>query len=44
MLIFDGRDPAAVDAARAQWTHAKAAGHDVTYWQQSPAGKWEKRA
>ena len=44
VLIFDGRDPAAVDAARAQWTHAKAAGHDVTYWQQSAAGKWEKRA
>lgn len=44
VLIFDGRDPAAVDAARAQWTQAKAAGHEVTYWQQSPAGKWEKRA
>ena len=44
VLIFDGRDPAAVDAARAQWTHAKAAGHEVTYWQQSAAGKWEKKA
>ena len=44
VLIFDGRDPAAVDAARAQWTHAKAAGHDVTYWQQSAAGRWEKKA
>ena len=44
VLIFDGRDPAAVDAARAQWTNAKAVGHEVTYWQQSPAGKWEKRA
>jgi DNA polymerase III subunit chi len=44
VLIFDGRDPAAVDAARVQWTHAKAAGHDVTYWQQSAAGKWEKKA
>ncbi len=44
VLIFDGRDPVAVDAARAQWTNAKAAGHEVTYWQQSAAGKWEKRA
>jgi DNA polymerase-3 subunit chi len=44
VLIFDGRDPAAVDSARTQWTHAKAAGHEVTYWQQSATGKWEKRA
>lgn len=44
VLIFDGRDPAALDAARKQWTHAKAAGHDVTYWQQSSSGKWEKKA
>ena len=44
VLIFDGRDAAAVDAARAQWSGAKAAGHEVTYWQQSSAGKWEKRA
>ena len=44
VLIFDGRDASAVDAARAQWTQAKAAGHQVTYWQQSAAGKWEKRA
>ena len=44
VLIFDGRDPAAVDSARAQWTHAKGAGHEVTYWQQSTTGKWEKKA
>ena len=44
VLIFDGRDPLAVEAARAQWGLAKAAGHEVTYWQQSPSGKWEKRA
>jgi DNA polymerase-3 subunit chi len=44
VLIFDGRDASAVEAARAQWTHAKAAGHDVTYWQQSASGKWEKKA
>lgn len=44
ILVFDGRDPQALEAARAQWKTAKAAGHDVTYWQQSAAGKWEKRA
>jgi len=44
VLIFDGRDPAAVEAARAAWKDAKAAGHDVTYWKESPQGKWEKQA
>lgn len=44
ILIFDGRDPAALDAAREQWKLAKASGHDVTYWQQAATGKWEKRA
>ncbi len=43
VVIFDGRDPAAVDAARAAWKDAKAAGHDVTYWKESPTGKWEKQ-
>lgn len=44
ILIFDGRDPAALEAAREQWKRAKASGHDVTYWQQAATGKWEKRA
>lgn len=43
-LIFDGRDSAAVDAARAQWKLAKAEGCAVTYWQQSGTGRWEKKA
>jgi DNA polymerase III subunit chi len=44
VVIFDGRDPAALDAAREQWKQAKAASHEVTYWQQAVSGKWEKRA
>ena len=44
VLIFDGRDPAALDAARQQWKDAKDSGHEVTYWQQAAGGKWEKRA
>ncbi len=44
VLMFDGRDPGAVDGARAAWKAAKAAGHDVTYWKESPSGKWEKQA
>lgn len=44
VVLFDGGDDAARTAARAQWLAAKAAGHEVTYWQQSPAGRWEKKA
>jgi DNA polymerase-3 subunit chi len=43
VFLFDGRDPAAVEAARAAWKDAKAAGHEVTYWKESPTGKWEKQ-
>jgi DNA polymerase-3 subunit chi len=43
VLLFDGRDPAAVETARAAWKDAKAAGHDVTYWKESPTGKWDKQ-
>ncbi len=42
--IFDGGDGEAVAAARAFWKDVKAAGHDVTYWKQSTAGRWEKQA
>ncbi|HEY5239474.1 MAG TPA: hypothetical protein VIJ62_13920, partial [Rhizomicrobium sp.] len=44
VLLFDGHDSAALGNARAAWKDAKAAGHDVTYWKESPAGKWEKQA
>lgn len=41
--LFDGQDEAAVAAARARWSAAKAAGHSLTYWQQGARG-WEKKA
>jgi len=41
--LFDGSDPAAVEAARDRWRQAQAAGHALTYWQQSESG-WEKKA
>ena len=44
VLLFDGRDPEALAAARAAWKEAKAASHDVTYWKETPTGKWEKQA
>jgi DNA polymerase-3 subunit chi len=41
--LFDGSDPEAVAAARARWRAAGAAGHTLTYWQQTDKG-WEKKA
>jgi DNA polymerase-3 subunit chi len=43
VVLFDGNDPDAVDRAREQFAGAKKTGHDVTYWQQSAAGRWEKK-
>jgi DNA polymerase-3 subunit chi len=43
VLLFDGRDTAALASARAAWKEAKGAGHDVTYWKESPSGKFEKQ-
>jgi len=40
--LFDGNDPAAVAAARDRWRTAGAAGHSLTYWQQTDKG-WEKK-
>ena len=42
--IFDGHQEAAVESARAEWKRARAAGCEVTYWQQADNGRWEKRA
>ncbi|MGD9806416.1 MAG: DNA polymerase III subunit chi [Hyphomicrobiaceae bacterium] len=44
VIIFDGADRQAVEAARSQWKSARAEGCAVTYWQQTEAGRWEKRA
>jgi DNA polymerase-3 subunit chi len=43
VLLFDGRDGEALAGARAAWKEARAAGHDVTYWKESPSGKFEKQ-
>jgi DNA polymerase-3 subunit chi len=40
--MFDGNDESAVEAARQRWRDAKAAGHALTYWEQTGAG-WVKR-
>lgn len=41
--MFDGNAAAAVASARERWRSAKAAGHALTYLQQTETG-WEKRA
>jgi DNA polymerase III subunit chi len=44
VLLFDGEDPDALDAARARWTEAKSAGFEVTYWQADEGGGWRRQA
>lgn len=41
--IFDGADTAALEAARERWRERRAGGHDVTFWEQTVDGKWERR-
>ena len=42
--LFDGQDPAAVEAARARWKAWKEAGHQLSYWQQDESGRWQQKA
>lgn len=44
LLIFDGRDKAALQGARAAWKAAVEAGLDAVYWAEKEGGGWEKKA
>jgi len=44
VYLFDGRDAGAVEKAREQWKRLKEEGCEVTYWQQSAEGRWQKKA
>ncbi len=44
IMLFDGRDEAALSIARARWKGAKDEGMTVSYWKESGAGRWEKQA
>ena len=44
VFMFDGHDHAQLEQARAHWKLVKAAGHAVTYWQQTPERRWERKA
>jgi DNA polymerase-3 subunit chi len=39
--LFDGNDPAAVEAARTRFRRHREVGHALTYWRQGDGG-WEK--
>jgi len=42
--LFDGRDSEAVARAREQWRGYQGGDHELTYWQQTENGGWEKKA
>ncbi|MBD8065067.1 DNA polymerase III subunit chi [Devosia sp. PTR5] len=42
VFLFSGHDPEALQKAREAWKTLRA-DNDVTYWQQSPDGRWSKR-
>lgn len=42
VLLFDGDDPDAVEAARARWSEAKAQGIASTYWQPDDQDRWQR--
>jgi DNA polymerase-3 subunit chi len=44
VFMFDGYDAAQLEGARAEWKRLKSGGHSLTYWQQSPEGRWVKKA
>jgi len=43
VLLFDGEDPDALEAARTRWAEAKSAGFEVTYWQADDKGRWQRQ-
>lgn len=43
MILFDGHDPGAVEAARAQWRTLTRAGAAAKYWSEE-SGSWQKKA
>jgi DNA polymerase-3 subunit chi len=43
ILLFDGNNEEELTYARSEWKRLKAAGFDLSYWQQSAKGGWEKQ-
>ena len=43
ILLFDGRDQDQLGDARGQWKQLKEQGLALAYWQQTDAGRWERK-
>jgi len=44
LILFDGRDENGAALARVRWRQLTEQGHPVSYWRQSPEGRWQKQA
>ena len=44
VFMFDGHDQPQLEAARAHWKRLKEGGDTLTYWQQTPDRRWERKA
>lgn len=44
VFMFDGHDETQVTLARQDWKAVRDAGHQATYWQQTPDRRWERKA
>ena len=42
VLMFDGRDEAALAQARGEWRRLKDEGRTISYWRESDEGGWER--
>lgn len=42
--VIDGKEDAAVAAARKRWQEYRRGGHELTYWQQNDNGSWAQQA
>jgi len=43
LVVFDGRNPEALEQARARWRGLKAAGAQLAYWKEDVDGRWTKQ-
>jgi DNA polymerase-3 subunit chi len=42
VILFDGRDEAALAQARGEWRRLKDQGRTISYWRESDEGGWER--
>jgi len=42
VILFDGRDEAALTEARGEWRRLKDQGRAISYWRESDEGGWER--